>query len=120
MCGHALTAPYLRGAGSYFNALVLAASEDERLFIAGVPPAQFLRWRYGLRADEPARDEAEWRDRVALVLQANADAFPPGAPEVRDGLDDWTADLHTQHGRGGSPERVALAIVASRRACRHA
>jgi hypothetical protein len=115
---HALTAPDLRDAGSYFNALVIAAAEDARLVIPWMMPLDFVRWRYGLRPDEPAPDALSWRDRAALVLQTNGDAWPRGDRRLRDDLDDWTVALFALHGARESPARVAFGIVTAQRANR--
>jgi hypothetical protein len=116
MRGHELTDLNLRFLPAPLRELVIEASQDSSLFLPEMPPADFLRLRYGLRPDEPVRGEHEWRDRCALVLQANADAWPPGDREVRDGIDELTAALHAAHGADGSPERVARTIVVARRA----
>ena len=118
MSGHELTAPDFSAASAKFLELAYAASQDEALFIPRMPPLDFLRWRYGLRPDEPARHALEWRDRCALVLQSNCDAFPPGDPRVRDGLEDWVAVLWRAHRASQSPERVAMAIIQTQRAGR--
>jgi hypothetical protein len=112
---HALTAPDLCDAGSYFNALVIAAAEDARLVMPWMMPLDFVRWRYGLRPDEPARDALEWRDRAALVLQTNSDAWPHGDARLRDHLEAWTVELFELNGPAKSPVRVACGIVAAQR-----
>jgi hypothetical protein len=116
MRGHELTDINFRFLPAPLRDLVIEASQDESPFLPEMPPADFLRLRYGLRPDEPVRGEHEWRDRCALVLQANADAWPPADPEVRDGIDEMTSALHAAHGADGSPERVAMSIVVARRA----
>ena len=118
MRGHSLTAPDFSEMPADFEALVLAASQDEALLIPMTEPEGLLRWRYGLRPDEPARNALEWQDRCALVLVANCDAWSPGEVRVRDGLDEWAADLQAQHAATGSPERVAMQIVEAQRAGR--
>jgi hypothetical protein len=113
MRGHVLTAPHLTDIAAEFESLVLTASQDEALFIPEMHQLDFLRLRYGLRPDEPARNGLEWQDRAALVLQTNCDTWPPGETRVRDRLEDWAAELRAQHGATESPERVALGIGAA-------
>jgi hypothetical protein len=117
MRGQELTDVNFRFFPASLRDLVIAASQDDTLFLPEMHPADFLRLRYGLRPDEPVRGKHEWRDRCALVLQANADVWPPADPEVRAGIDELTAALHAAHGADGSPERVARTIVVARRAC---
>ena len=115
MQGHTLTAPDFSAAPPVFIALALAASESDSLFLPRMQPLDFLRGRYGLQPDQPARDGLEWRNRVALVLVSNCDAWLPGEPRVRGGLDGWAVELHAAYGATESPERVAMRIVAAQR-----
>ena len=118
MRGHVLAELDFSQAGAYFKELVSAASESQSLIFPPAQPWDFLRWRFGLRPDEPARGELEWRDRCACVLQANADAFPHSDSKVRDCIESWTAALYAAHTGTESPERVAMRLVEAQRAGR--